>query len=88
MVKVIVEKSTESSNGGFINKLVNKTTKVVDVLGVKKTAEINRTYYIKTDEQVAEGLETEIDLTQFDVVLRPFTAPDGTEMQLKWLHVS
>ena len=86
-MKVIVEKSTESSNGGFINKLVNKETKTVEVLGVTKTAEIKKTYYLKTDESVAEGLETEIDMDQFSITERPFTAADGTEMQLKWLHI-
>lgn len=87
MLKVVVEKSSPSQNGGFINKIVSKTSKQVKVLGVTKTTDVKQTYYIKTDEEVATGLETEIDLSAFTVTPRPFTAEDGTEMQLKWLHI-
>lgn len=46
------------------------------------------TFYVsvKADTiKVSEGQEVNLSLTDFNIVERPFTTPDGVEMVLKWL---
>lgn len=82
-----VEKSTESSKGGFINKLVMLAVVSTKVFGVTKTQEVKQTVYLKTDEKLKAGKKDKINLDEWTVIERPFTTPDGTVVNLKWLSI-
>lgn len=91
-VKLTVENCSSSSNGGFI--LTLKTDKIKhteETAFGKKTTETQKTYYMKVDEQQPVGKQGELDLSQFRIVPRPFTIPEGEfagkEVMLDWLHL-
>lgn len=85
--------STQSENGGFINKLVHKSTKSIDTPFGKKTQPVQHTFYMKTDEAVPADTQAEMNLDEFRITERSFEVTDstselfGTELQLKWLHI-
>ena len=81
--------STQSINGGFMNKLVSVVAvpKTVTVFGVTKTEQTKETVYMKTDAAIPVGAEDDIDLNLFDVVLSDFVTPDGNVIPLKRLTI-
>lgn len=85
-----VESSNVTKLGHYCNKLVCKTTNSVkSAFGVTET-EQQETYYLFTGNQNKVGFTAELDISQFDVVIKPYavTKEDGTvEMaQLKYLY--
>ncbi len=82
-MKFIVTKSTESTNGGYINTL--KTTKVINVLGVQKT--VNAFFLLKTDEKVPVDSEHNLNLADFKMEERPWVDDNGEARTSTWLHV-
>lgn len=87
-INLTVVSATLSSNGGFIHKLQNKTSTVVDTPFGKKTQDSQVTYYMKLDDAAPIGMQAEIDIDNFKVVERPYTVPDtGEVLELKWLQL-
>jgi hypothetical protein len=62
----VVKSSTQSSNGGFINKIETTTEK--QVLGVKKLTK--HAFLLKTEDQVEVGSVHELDLADYNQVTR------------------
>ena len=85
MAKFTVISSNPSNEGTtFVTKI--QGNKVVNVLGVNKTSQV--TYYISLPQQVEVNKEFDVDLSQFNIVERPFESPTtGEIIQLKWLHI-
>ena len=85
MAKFTVISSNPSNEGNtFVTKI--QSNKVVNVLGVNKTSQV--TYYISLPQQVEVNKEFDVDLSQFNIVERPFESPTtGEIIQLKWLHI-
>jgi hypothetical protein len=85
MAKFTVISSNPSNEGKtFVTKI--QGNKVVNVLGVNKTSQV--TYYISLPQQVEVNKEFDVDLSQFNIVERPFESPTtGEIIQLKWLHI-
>jgi hypothetical protein len=88
-MQVTIEKSTESTRGGYINKLIAKADDLdlgngITVPGAKQT------FYLKTNEELAEEKVITLPMDKLDVVLRDFTFTNDEEeeetVQLKWLH--
>ena len=94
IVNLTVKSCTPSSNGGFILKLQNKSTKEVETLFGKKASDHQETYYMKVADNSAKvGFTAGLDLSQFKIVERPYTIDDensdinGQTIQLKWLQI-
>ena len=90
IVKLTVDKSKSSKNGGFVLTLKELGTSMAKStpFGDTKTNPVKATYYMKTDTAPAVGFEAEIDLDDYDIIERPFTPEDSdTEITLKWLHI-
>lgn len=94
MVLLTLVSSTPSSNGGFILKLQNKSTKEVQTPFGMKKSDHQETYYMKVaDNSCKVGFQAEMDLSQFNIVERPYTIDDansdinGQTIQLKWLQI-
>lgn len=64
--------STPSVNGGFVVKLQSTSDLVVTTAFGTKTQKSQLTYYIKLDTTVKPGFAAELDLSQFEIVERPF----------------
>ncbi len=77
-----VIKSTESTNGGYVNTI--ETEKVTTVFGVKKTSKLR--FLIKSDEEIAVGTKDQLDLAAFQQVQRESVVEDGTVITSTWLH--
>lgn len=71
-----VESSNPTKNGNFCNKLVNKSTLVVETEFGKVEQERSKTYYLFTDKQNAKGTSGPLDLAQFDVVTKSYDTGD------------
>lgn len=95
-LKLTLDKATESSNGGYILKLVNSTE--TDTPFGPKTQSI--TYYMKvaelainpkTNKPIAAGFEATLDIEEFDVVIRDFVPEEGDNagqvIPCKWLQL-
>lgn len=85
-----VESSNVTKLGHFCNKLVCKVShSVASPFGIV-TSEQQETYYLFTGNQNKVGFEAELDISQFDLVTKPFpvTKEDGTQeiAQLKYLY--
>lgn len=87
MLKVIVEKSTLSSKGGYVNTItgVKKST----ALGVSKTTKLR--FLMKTDEAVEVGSEHELNMSDYNQVVRESKVVNqetGEEITIvsTWLH--
>lgn len=93
VINLEVLSSTKSKNGGFINKLQNKSEISVETPFGNKTQTQQTTYYMKTDTQAKVGFKADLDVAQFDVVERMYTVEDessdlhGQEIPLKWLQI-
>ncbi len=84
-----VESSNPTKNGNFCNKLVNKSTLVVETDFGKVEQERSKTYYLFTDKQNTKGTSGPLNLAQFDVVTKPYDieTEDGTEtIHLDYLY--
>ncbi len=88
-------KSTKTANAaqpGFINTLVSNPIKVEStIMGVKKTTNTKRTFYVKTDEAIAVNHKENVDLSQYNIRERSFDAVDqqtGEVIKItgSWLH--
>ena len=82
----VVQIGDVTSNDNRIVKLQRQVETETAIGVVNQRA----TYYsaVKADTvAVAEGDTVDLDLDVYNVVERPFTAPDGTEMMLKWIHL-
>jgi len=86
--------STPSSNGGFVLKLQNKSTKEIVTPFGKKVSDHQETYYMKVAENACQvGFKADLDLSQFNIIERPFVVTDeqsdlkGQTLQLKWLQI-
>lgn len=94
VVNLTVKSCTASSNGGFILKLQNKSTKEITTPFGKKVSDHQETYYMKVaDNSARVGFNADLDLSQFNIVERPYTIDDpnsdinGQTIQLKWLQI-
>lgn len=94
LVLLTLVSSTPSQNGGFILKLQNKSTKEIATPFGKKVSDHQETYYMKVAENTCQvGFKAEMDLSQFNIVERPYTIDDpnsdinGQTIQLKWLQI-
>ena len=77
-----VASSTETENGNYCNKLVAESS-VDTVFGEMTT---RQTYYAFTKKVNKVDTEGKLDLSQFDIVEKPWTNPEGDEMVLKYLY--
>lgn len=82
-MKLTVEKSTKSSNGGFVNTLVGET--LIKVFGVPKT--VKHRFLMKTDEEVPAGTTDNINLNDFNQVPQQSEMEDGKIINVTWLHL-
>ena len=80
-MNLVVEKSTASSNGGYVTTLKGQQT-IETALG-KSTRNIR--FLFKADEEIKAGKAFEIDLVDFDVVPIKSSLEDGTEITNTWL---
>lgn len=88
LIDLIVSKITESTNGGFILTLQNKTATVTP-FGKK---EQSITYYMKVAEKVVEpGFNAKLNLDDYQIVERDFIPEDGENagkiIPCKWLQL-
>jgi hypothetical protein len=85
-----VESSNVTKLGHYCNKLVCKTQNTVNSAFGTTTSESQETYYLFTGNQNKVGFEAELDISQFDLVTKPFavTKEDGTQetVLLKYLY--
>lgn len=80
-----VEKSTPSSNGGFINTLVNMKLVEVELFGIKELKEVKTSYHIKTSVALEVGKVDKLNMQQFDIIRRDFKGNDGKTASALWL---
>lgn len=84
--KFKVLRSSESTNGGFINAI--ETTTTIKVLDQNKTT--SHVYAIKTDEPVEIGSEFDLDLDAFEIksYKTEYINTKGQTIvgENKWLH--
>ncbi len=79
-------KSTPSSNGGYINKFTEASTKVLDLGTLGKKTVSSKTFYLKTDNPVIPNSEHVLPMDSLKIELRPFTLEEGAEpIMLKWI---
>lgn len=70
---------TESSNGGFILKLVNENTKKEKTPFGMKSVTKKLTFYMKVDDKVALKKKAEMNLDDFKITEAPFAIPETDE---------
>lgn len=84
--KFTVEKSTISTNGGYVNTLVSETK--IKVFGVEKTTK--HRLLLKTDEEIAKGTVDSIELNDYNIVARQSVIESGENAGVvitsQWLH--
>ena len=91
-----VETCTQSTNGGFIVKLVNTSEYKIKTAFGTKTTTVKHTFYMKLDEAVPVDFVAEQNIDELDVVEYLFvpTDDDGTAIEtdspiwLKWLQIT
>lgn len=74
IIELTVEKSVETKNGNFMNKLVGKGEDVKTAFGMVESGK--RTFYLFTDQKNQKGLKAEVDLNHFDIVQREYEFVD------------
>ena len=87
-MNLTIIKCTASTNGGFILTLQTEGEErnVSTPFGTHPTKGDIETYYMKVNEEQAEGVTADLDLNDYSVKVRPFTKDDGITLDLKWLH--
>lgn len=92
LIQLSVVSATPSSNGGFIVKLQNKSSSMVQTPFGMKTSTKQQTYYMKLDSAPQVGFSAPLDIDLFNVVERSHTIEDvtsdknGESISLKWLQ--
>jgi hypothetical protein len=85
-----VVSSNPTKNGNFCNKLQNKSEMSQQTVFGQAKSERQTTYYLFTDKANSVGMVGALDITQFDVLSKPYKAKknDGTieVVQLKYLY--
>jgi hypothetical protein len=84
-MKLVVEKSTASSNGGFINTLTSIKLVEVKLFGVTELKEVRTAYHFKTSAALTVGAEDDVNMQQFDIIRRDFIGDDGKTASALWL---
>jgi hypothetical protein len=78
----VVEKSTESTNGGYVNTI--STEKKSIVFGVEKTTKLR--FLIKTDSKPELGASQGINLENYNQQITHFMDDEGNQRSSVWLH--
>jgi hypothetical protein len=88
-VLLTVAKCTSSTNGGHVLTLKEKSapTTVSTPFGDVDKSEWTNTFYMKVHEPIKVGFSAELNLSEYNIVERPFTTDDGKDLDLKWLHI-
>lgn len=74
LITLAVDKSVETENGNYMNKLVGKGETVDTAFGAVEGSK--RTFYMFTDSKNNKGKEAEIDLANFDIVKKEYEFVD------------
>ena len=84
-----VSKCTESSNGGYVLTLKEKSPSVVvdTPFGKQSTSDTLNTFYMKVEDSLETGFSADINLNDYEIVEREFQTDKGKELILKWLHI-
>lgn len=83
MVQLVLEKSTPSSKGGYINTW---STLVATALGIMYGGKTVERYHNKSQNALTPGITVNVDLSQFNIVEDTFIGKDGETVSCKWLH--
>jgi GH43 family beta-xylosidase len=85
-----IKSSTETKNGNFCNKLVNKDTISIETEFGTVKQERQSTYYLFTQQQNEVGKQAGLNLALFDVIEKPYTIKNDEgieeEIILKYLY--